>query len=493
MDSLRQKAARGVSWSAIDSVVTSVLQMGQLAILTRLLPPDDFGLRALVSVVVGFAMIYADMGIGNAIVHKQNITDSQLSTLYWVNIAFGVISFAIVMAISPLIVWFYHEPKLYSLLPWAGSIFMLDGMVGVQSMLFQKELRFKLISIIDMASQAAGVVASIVLALRGAGVMALILGQVVTYAARTAVILVVAAPRWRPRFYMNMKEIKGFISFGLFQTGEHTVNYFARNIDKILLGKLLGTDMLGYYSVASNIVLLPISRINPILNRVTFPVFSKVQNDTAKLRTGYMFVIKFLGFVNIPLLLGLIAVANQFALVFLGPHWEKAIFIIQILAIVAILRSISNPSGGLLVAKGQVARSFAFTSVRLLIQVPVIYLLGAHFGIVGLLSAVLLLQAIEVVANFQILLKRNLGITFIEYFRPIIVWVFYGGVMGSVVWLVKHLIPVASLPHLVVLILTGVFSYSLLVLLFQRGFLRELKNLRSTTAENSGTTDLSQA
>jgi lipopolysaccharide exporter len=213
--SLKQSAVTGVKWTTLSTGVSAVLQIGQLTVLARLLKPEDFGLMAMVMIIIGFAQAYADMGISAAVIHKQDVTRDQLSSLYWLNILTGIVVYLTLCVITPLIVMFFHEPRLYQLLPVVALSFLIAS-TGLQFLwLLEKELKFDLLAKQEIASTVAGAGVAIISAYLGHGVWSLVWGQLVTAACKAIFLIIIGWPRWTPHFHFKKEELRGFVSFGL--------------------------------------------------------------------------------------------------------------------------------------------------------------------------------------------------------------------------------------------------------------------------------------
>jgi len=248
--SLRVRAASGITWTGTSALVTTVLHFLQLAVLARLLVPQDFGLMAMVMVAVGFAGAFADMGVSNAIIHRQDATREQLSSLYWLNMLAGAVVFVLVWAATPLIVTLYNEPRLVGLTSWVALIFPITAVGQQFEILLEKELHFKRLAVIETASATAGTAVAIATAVVGQGVFALVWGQLVNAGCKATMLAGTGFSAWRPRFRLRRDDLKGYTSFGLYQMGERSINYFNSRLDQLLIGALLGAQTLGYYHLA---------------------------------------------------------------------------------------------------------------------------------------------------------------------------------------------------------------------------------------------------
>lgn len=473
--SLRQVATQGVRWTAASSVTISVSQLLQLTVLARILAPRDYGLMAIVAIVLGVAQAYVDMGVSNAIIHRQDSTPQQLSSLYWLNVAAGGIVYVAVVAMTPAIVWIYQQPRLYALIPLAAVIFLIAPFGQQYQILLQKELKFRRLAQIESASAVIGMCVAVVAAYSRLGVYSLVVGQIAATASGCLLFVLTGLPSWRPEFRFRRSDLEGYLGFGLYQMGERTLNAFAAKTDQVLIGIMLGPVALGYYSVAWNLIIQPVSKINPILTRVAFPLFSKIQMDSDRLRRGYIFLVGSLALVNAPLLFGCAVTAPVLVPVLLGSKWLPAVPIIQILAFVGLLRTIGNPIGSLLLAKGRADLGFRWNLYAFLALIPLVYLGARLFGSEGAALSVLVLLICYVSAMYYFLIRTLLGPCLKEYLGAIFPTIAISGAMAVCVMAVRWLPIAHQFTVLLVQILVGGSVYTALSFLLQRKRLQELR------------------
>lgn len=475
--SLRQQATAGVKWSGVASAVIAVLQLTQTAILAHILLPEDFGLMALVMMVMGLVQAYADMGVSNAIIHKQDTTPDQLSSLYWLNILAGIIIFVFVVALAPFAAGIFGEPRLQVLMVWAALSFLITPLGQQFHILLQKNLRFRALAAIEIFTILVATSTSISLALAGHGVYALVWGQLSAVAVSTLSLLAIGLREWRPRLRFRREDLKGYLSFGLFQMGERSINYFNTKVDQLLIGSLLGVEALGYYSLAFNLVMMPIMRMNPIITRVAFPVFSKVQHDIERLKQGYLIALQVLSLINFPIFFGLAMLAPWIVPILFGDGWIPAVILVQILSFIALLRSVANPLGSLLLAKGRPDLGFYWNALLLSTQAVGVYLGAKLGGAVGVGFALLALQMLYFVGSYFFLVRRLLGPCLADYLMSMVPQLAISVAMALAV---AAMMLLASQPT--VLVLTGVVTggfviYSGLHFVFRKQQLLEIKRL----------------
>jgi lipopolysaccharide exporter len=475
---LKQQALSGVRWSGLSMGGGTALQFITLAVLARLLTPSDFGLMGMVMVVIGFARAFVDMGISNAIIHRQDATKDQLASLYWLNILAGIAIFGLVCASVPLIVRFYHEPRLPDLLYLSAVICLITPFGQQFEVIFQKELKFNQLAEIEIATVIVNSMVAIVLAYLGFGVFSLIWGQLAGNSGKVIMLVSAGWRDWRPGFHFAKRDLRGYLSFGLYQMGERAINYLNTNLDYILIGSMLGAQSLGYYTLAYSLIIKPSAMINPVITKVAFPVFSRIHNEPDRLKKGYLKVLQLLSTVNFPIMAGLAAVASVAVPVIFGKQWLPSIILIQILAFVGLLRSHGNPIDSLLLSKGRADLGFKWNLALTIFLIPGLYLGAKMGGTVGVASAFLLLMAIFSVFNYLILIRKLLGPCLHEYIHSMWPSLWMSGVMMVAVFAVGSLPYTASQPIILIIqVLCGVTIYLGLMIWNQKMFLDEIKNM----------------
>lgn len=475
--SLQKSAASGIKWTTVSSITTTALQFIQLAVLARLLSPEDFGLMAMVAVVIGFAAAYADMGISAAIIHRQDATREQLSSLYWLNLLAGLLVYLIVLAVTPAIVALYGEPRISELMPLITLTFLINPLGTQFQLLLQKNLRFRRLALIEISAALVGASVAVVTARFGQGVFALIWGTLSSNATSTVLLLIVGLREWRPQWHFRSVDLKGYLSFGCYQMGERSVNYFNSTLDQLLIGSLLGAQTLGYYKLAWSLAIQPIGRINSILTRVAFPLFARIQNEPERLQKGFLLVLRMLSIVNAPLLLGLAAVAPLLIAVVFGEQWIPAVPLVQVLAFVTLMRSMGNPVGSLLLAKGRADLGFKWNCLLLVTQLPGVYL-GAYLGdALGVAVSLVILQLIYSIFNYLILIRTLIGPCLRDYSLSMLPALGLASAMGVAVLTISNTMIQVSILGLVLIISIGMLLFIFLMALFQREQIITFKSL----------------
>ncbi|MED0658969.1 MOP flippase family protein [Bacillus sp. FSL W8-1127] len=476
--SLKQKAIQGVKWTTVSTVITILLQLLQLVVLGRLLDSSAFGLMGMVLVIVGFADLFMDMGISNAIIQRQDISKKELSSLYWLNVISGAFIAVLIWCFSPVIADLFKEPKMSDLVKWIAVIYLITPLGQQYRALLQKELRFNLIAKAEVLSAVLGVGLSIVAAYYGQGVMSLIWGQLVIALVKTVIFIGSGMKYHKPGLHFRFSETKRFLSFGIYQMGESVLNYFNSKVDSVIIGRTLGSVALGYYTMPFNIIIMPSTKINPILTRVLFPLFSKMQDNQERLKQNFFKLLTLVSLVNFPIFFGLFVTAPLFIPVIFGDKWMNSIHLLQLLCGVGLLRSVGNPIGSLLMATGQVNISFRFNAFKMFTQIPGI-IIGAYAGgLTGVAVAYLILQVFYTILSYRYMIYRAVGPSLSAYIQSFIPGTVASAIMGIVVWLIgRVLTPLSDVYQLAVEIIVGIVTYIVMMMFSRNEVAVELKQM----------------
>lgn len=457
--SLKNRAISGIKWTTFSSVILAILQILQLVILARLLDPSVFGLMAITSVVIGFAQAFLDMGISNAIIHKQEVSHTQLSTLYWLNILSGIVLFIIVSLCAPVVALFYQEAELTNIIILVAMTFLIQPFGQQFVVLWQKELKFNNIAKVDVITKLFSLLVSVSFAYYNYGVYALVYGVLAGTLFQTLMFVYKGFREYTISFVFQLSDVREFLNFGLYQMAEKTLNYFNSQIDTLLIGKLLGVETLGVYNIAKQIIMKPIQIINPIVSKVSFPVMAKIQHDTDKLKEIYLKTINLLSSTNFPIYLFMFITAPQLVALIFGEKWIDAVVIVQILSIYGALRSIGNPVGALLLAKGRADWGF-YWNLSLLFYVPTVLYLFSRGGIETLSWAMVGVMVSLLTPMWYFLVKPLTQASFWEYHQQILtsalISIFIGAFISLLLDSLNNLSPFIALLLTGIVISTGV-------------------------------------
>lgn len=415
---LKQKTFSAVRWTTFSMLSKAVLMLLQMAVLARLLTPSDFGLMALVAAVIAFAQIFSDMGISNAIIHHQKISQESLSSLYWVNVLASVVLMLLLMLLSPVVATWYHEPRMQPILIWVSTSFLMAAVGQQLRVMAEKNLRFQQLAIIELVASLIGFVVSVSVAMNGGGVFALVAGMLTSVTAASALYWLILAEGWRPMWRLRIGEIREFMSFGAYMVGFSLTNTVNLQADVLIGGRVLGASSLGAYSLPKDLSLRLAMIINPIVTRVGLPVMAKAQGDKAQLKSIYLKTLLMTASVNFPLYLMIAVFAPEIVAVMFGAQWQESVPLLRILAIWGLVRSTGNPAGSLVFAMGRAKLAF-WWSLGLMVFLAPVYWIGAQYGIQGLALAMLLSMLAIPLPQWFIVIRPLCDAGFIEYFKQL--------------------------------------------------------------------------
>ena len=390
---LKGRSVRGGAVTMAAQGAKFFLRMGSTVVLARLLTPADYGLIAMVAVVTNFVMMFKDMGLSMATVQKAEIDHHQISTLFWINVVISLVIMMIMAALAPIVAWFYGEPELTLITLSLAGTFIFSGLTIQHQALLRRHMRFGKLAVIEVAAMLNGVVAAIISAWYGAGYWALVIMQLVMAVSIT--IGVWFACDWRPGLPKRGTGVRRMLAFGRNITSFNLINYFARNSDKILVGRFCGSGILGLYSKAYNLLMLPISQICGPLTSVAVPALSRIQDDPKRYTSYYTKLILLISFISMPLMVFLAICSKSIIHVLLGKQWLGMSSIFQILAITAFIQPVSTTVGLVLLSLGQSGRFLRFGIFNSFVVVTS-FAVGLRWGAIGVASA-------YAVANYLIL------------------------------------------------------------------------------------------
>jgi O-antigen/teichoic acid export membrane protein len=339
MMNLKQEAVKGVVWSAFQKWGVRVISFVVMLILARLVLPESFGLIAYATVFTAFVQIFVDQGFSDAIVQLPNLEREHLDTAFWINVVTGTIFTVASVAASGFIANLFHEPKLIPVLRSLSLIFIISALISVQQALLRRKMAFKSLTTRSLIAQLASAIVAVSMAFMGFGVWALVAKLLVE--GLVDVIVLWQVSDWRPGFHVSGKHFKQLFRFGINIVGGDFVDYLSVHSDDFLIGYFLGPTILGYYTLAYNLLIVMTDLLISVPNAVAFPLFSRIQTEPARLKSAFYEVTQLQATIAFPIFLGVLAVAPETVRVLYGDSWITSIPVMQLLMLVGIVRSAS--------------------------------------------------------------------------------------------------------------------------------------------------------
>jgi O-antigen/teichoic acid export membrane protein len=382
--SLKKKTIGGLMWTTASKMSMQLVLFIVNIILARILDKGDFGIAGMAMLVTVAISLVNDSGLGTAIVQRQEISEGQKSSLFWGGLVFGLLLFSIALLGSGPLADFFKKPQARPVFMVQALGFIVGSFGIVHKAQLVRAMNFKRLSLIEMTSMAVSGAVAITLALTGAGVWSLVLNLLMRDT--VVVILVWLFSTWRPQFHFRWKEFKELFGFSAKVLGNDMAILLNTNADISLVGRILGAQALGSYSLALNLVKLPVTQLSGIVSKVAFPAFASVQSDLPTFRRGFRTAIMYISMITFPVLIGLGVFAHEFILLFLGAKWMDMVWPLILLVPMAMLKSVGTIKGSVLKAVGHPEIEFWWNVAYLLPLAGVIYI-GTRYGLVGVSAA----------------------------------------------------------------------------------------------------------
>jgi PST family polysaccharide transporter len=351
------------------------------------------------AVVIGFIELFKDLGTATAVIQRKDPSQALLASMFWLNSGFGLVTTLVLYLVAPLAGAFYREPQVIPIMQVLSLSLLLSGFSNLQMSLLERNLEFDKLARIEIGTALFAALVGIAAAFLGHGAWSLVYQMLAGNLLGT--LLLWSASRWRPSWQFNWAETRSVMSFSLNLTGGNIFNYFARNADKFLIGRFLGSQDLGYYDLAYRLMLFPLQGISTVIGRVMFPLYSRMQDDAGQFSRAYLKVASAIALMSFPLMLGLAALAEPFVLTLFGAAWMPVIPLLLILAPLGAVQSILTTVGHIYTAKGRTDLGMRWTvGAGLLIMLS--FVLGLPWGIVGVTASYAIVMLLLTYPGFAV-------------------------------------------------------------------------------------------
>jgi O-antigen/teichoic acid export membrane protein len=472
---LRSLVLRGIGWKAVSQVAGQLIGIGSTITLVRLLEPREFGLAAMALVFASLAILISDLGLGSALVQRPTLTEEQRSTAFWTNAGLGLVLTIAGVALAHPLAELYETPRAAPLIAALSVTFLLAALGTTQGALLIRDLRFRSLELRTLVAATSGAVVAIVGAAVGWGAWALIAQALVSTGVSTALLWV--SSDWRPRFVFSGRSLRELAGFGGNVFGANLLFYVNRNADNVLIGRFAGASALGVYSVAYNAMLIPLLRLAAPVQQVFFPAFSRIE-DPRRVGELWIRVSRLIGALTVPAFAGLAVVAPDFVPIVLGDDWERAVRVLQILAWVGIVQSVSWQTRSVLTALDRTASLFRYAAVSSACTVAA-FAVGVHWGIVGVATAYAIVTTL-LAPYYLSLACRATGATLAGFVQALAGVVAAATGMAIGLLALRHAVlgNLSAAPRLALLVVVGAAVYAALAWWLAPEVRAELRSLR---------------
>ena len=457
---LKQRALSATLWSGLDVVSRQGVQFVVAIVLARLLSPVEFGTFGLLLLFTGIATVFVDGGFSAALIQRQDVDQTDESTVFWFNLLVGVVVALGLYALAPAIAAFYGRPILVSLLAVMAVNVLLGALGAIHGSLLSKQLDFQTQTKVGFVAVILSGIASVWMAWNGYGVWALVAQAVVLNSVNTALLWLFS--RWRPTLEFSGRSVRKLGSFGGYHFASSLMDMAYSRLYTVLIGKFHGVRELGYYTNADTIQQMPSGVLVKVLSRVAFPMFSTAPQDKVKLRRGMQLGVRGTMLLNVPIMLGMAAVAEPLVKVLFGAQWQPAVPILRVLCLAGVLLPLHMLNLNCLMAQGHSRLMFRLELTKKLVGL-VLLGAGSYFGVMGIAWAMVVLSVIGLMINAHYT-KRFLGYGVGAQVRDFAAILVAGIVMAISVSVLSMFWTAAPLPKLIGLVAVGVVVFFAIVL-----------------------------
>jgi len=469
---LKQATTKGLFWSSVERFSNQGVQFVFSIILARLLSPSDYGIIAMVTIFFAVAQSFVDSGFSNALVRKTDRVEEDLSTCFYFNIGVGIIAYIVLFLIAPLVANFYNQPILSPIIRITGLEVMLNSLCVVQQALFTIKIDFKSQAKITLSATVISGIVGILLAYQGYGIWALVWQGVASSIVRMGLLWLMS--KWRPRKGFSKSSFNYLFGYGSKLLASGLLDTIYNNIYPIVIGKFYNPAQLGNYSRALGWAQLPSANITSILQRVTFPVLSAIQDDTLRLQNSYRRLLKLSAFIVFPLMMGLAAIASPLIRVILTAKWDGCVLYLQILCFALMLYPIHAINLNLLQVKGRSDLFLRLEIIKKIIGV-VILIITIPLGITAMCLGMVFSSIICLIVNTYYT-SRFIDVGLLTQLKDLRIILINSLVMGGGIYILTSFIDIEGL-KLVMGIVIGFLLYFIGSFYFSKAELQEVISL----------------
>lgn len=433
---LEKRAVRSGYWLFALRFLHQLFYLARLIILARLLAPRDFGLLGIALLTMMTLETFTQTGFQAALIQKKKDIKGYLDSAWTVIVIRGVVLFSFLYLVAPYAAKFFNEAEAKFVIQIIGLSVLFQAFTNVGVIFFQKELEFNKYFIYQFTGTLADFIVAVSLALIFRNLWALVIGVLSGHLAR-AIVSYVIHP-YRPKISLDINKARELFGFGKWIFGSSILLFLITQGDDIFVGKVLGAAMLGFYQMAYRISNTPATQITHVISKVTFPVYSKLQDNIPKLREAYLRVLQLTSFLAFPLAMFIFITASDFVRIFLGEKWLPMVPAIQVLVFAGLFRSITAVAGPVFIGVGKPALDTKLQVVRLFVLVVAIYPLTIKLELLG--ASIAVLSSIFIAnIGFSLVAIKITGCSLSDFLKKILIPLVSSVSMLLTIHWLKHL------------------------------------------------------
>ncbi len=449
--SLKEQTVSGIIWSFADNSLTQIITFVVGIILSRLLSPAEFGLVGMIVIFIAVGQSVVDSGFSQALIRKTECTDEDYSTVFYFNLSVAILFYLILFFSADFIAEFFKEPKLISIVRVISLTIILNAFGLIQQTQLTKEIKIKVQTKISFVANLSSGILAVILAYTGFGVWSLVFRNLLNMFLRNLLLWILN--KWQPKLIFSVASFKEMYAFGskLFLSG--LLNKIFENIYYFIIGKYFSAEQLGYYSRADTFARLPSSNINGVVQRISYPVLVKFQNDNVRLKNALKRLLKMTMFLSTFFMALMVALSKSLIIVLIGNKWLPSVFYLQLLSFSLIFLPLSSLNLNMLNVKGRSDLFLKLEIIKKSLAVPVI-LSGIFYGIEFMLYAMIINSVISYYLN-SYNNKTLINYSMFEQVKDLLPTILVNSINGTLIFIMGQLL---VLNHLIILILQLIFG-----------------------------------
>ncbi|NPE27873.1 lipopolysaccharide biosynthesis protein [Methanococcoides sp. SA1] len=472
--SLKDKTLKGLAWVAITTLITRFLVFGTKIYLAKILVPSDFGLITIAFIAITGLNLFRDLGIGAALIYNEDDAKyTKANTAFLIIPLISIILYIVAHTSAHYVALAFGNAEVESIFKTLAITIPITAIGTVHATLLNKEMEFKKKFIPEAIPAIIFTIVAIYMAYGGYGVWSLVYAQILF--ATTSNVLYWVVCSWRPSLKFDKETISELIRYGKYILGANILIFAITNVDNVIIGRLLGMELLGLYSLAYTIATFPATKITHLIGTVMFPVYSKLHNNQNNLSHAYFKTLKYVSIMSIPASLGILILAPEFVQIVLGDKWMPAVPSLQILCVFGLLQSISSTFEPVFQATGNPKILRDMSLLKLVSFLILIFPFTKSYGILGTALAITIPSFFIAYIQMWMVSKIIKRSTF-SILKILLNSCLSSLVMILFILVIKNLFEITTTYHLLLIIAIGILVYVPISMLLEKELFNSIKN-----------------
>lgn len=378
LEKVYKSAVTGFIWTTFQKVGAQLVSLIVFVVLARVLSPNEFGIVALANATVAFLSLFGGAAVTSALVQRQQIDAEHFDTMFWTLIGMSIVLGGLTWVFAGWIAGFFDSPEIASVLRWLLLSLLINSLQQVPISLLRRQLKFRSLAIRTLISEPIAGAIAVAMALSGFGVWSLVARILLSSVIQASVLWYTVD--WRPRVFFSLVRLKELVAFGIHVAGANVLDFAGRRLDVFLIGYILGSELLGLYTVAKRLVVLLVELIGGTVEHVFWPIFSRLQADVQALVSTFYSATQYVSLLAFPVFAGVAFLSEEIVIVVFGERWTSSAPVMQALAVAGLVQSILRFHEALMVGVGRPERKLRLQAVLSVSNLLVLFL-AIDFGL----------------------------------------------------------------------------------------------------------------